>query len=591
MNSPYLELLKDRITLTTIPFTERGARLLLFQPEDAGTFQVRLAERWFETTGQSAGYTLRPLLIDDLQFGDAAGTPLDATVTTYPHRVDCDTSAGTIGITFAGDDTLIVTLPAGTLHISFEASMHAGDVDERGGVLHRDGDFARTLAYTTDATIVENRVTQHGEEIRRVALTVESDGDAALLVDYAYAEGDVVRTVPAAGAALDAAERRWHHWFDTVPAIREDAPWYEQYYYAWWIMRTGLLAPRGQLMREAMVPSKLYYIGAWQWDNYFHALAYRHVDSELAKDQIRVFLDHQCEDGMLPDAIHENEVVTRLPFPIDAAVTKPPLLGWAVWKIFAADGDTDFLEEVYAPLVRMHEWWLTQRVDDKTGLCAYHHPYSSGLDDNPLWDAGMPVVSPDLNTYLYLQSEALSHIAEVLGNEEDARRWSMQATQLLQSMFKALWDSDAGRFWALHDGERIDVHTPFNYYPLLTGKLPVQMSNPIVGHLADAGEFWARYPLATVALNDAAYDAETMWRGPVWINPNYLVHEGLQRAGYDELAGQLRRRTLELVTGQDDIYEYYNPETGQAPETAAPMFGWSAALFIDLAIQETRAGA
>jgi hypothetical protein len=39
---------------------------------------------------------------------------------------------------------------------------------------------------------------------------------------------------------------------------------------------------------------------------------------------------------------------------------------------------------------------------------------------------------------------------------------------------------------------------------------------------------------------------------------------------------------------QDDIYEYYHPETGERPPKAAPIFGWSAAVFIDLAIQASR---
>jgi hypothetical protein len=36
------------------------------------------------------------------------------------------------------------------------------------------------------------------------------------------------------------------------------------------------------------------------------------------------------------------------------------------------------------------------------------------------------------------------------------------------------------------------------------------------------------------------------------------------------------------------IYEYYNSLTGEAPETAADIFGWTAAVFIDLAIKASR---
>jgi len=92
----------------------------------------------------------------------------------------------------------------------------------------------------------------------------------------------------------------------------------------------------------------------------------------------------------------------------------------------------------------------------------------------------------------------------------------------------------------------------------------------------------------TVARDDPKYEPQTMWRGPTWVNVNYLLIEGLERSGYSELARDLRRRTLEMMMGEADIYEYYNPETGKRPSKAASLFGWSSALFIDLAIRESQ---
>jgi glycogen debranching enzyme len=76
-----------------------------------------------------------------------------------------------------------------------------------------------------------------------------------------------------------------------------------------------------------------------------------------------------------------------------------------------------------------------------------------------------------------------------------------------------------------------------------------------------------------------------MWRGPVWANINYFFVEALDQVGEHELAHTLRERTLALVLSQPSVYEYYNSETGQPPATAADTFGWTAAVFIDLAIQ------
>jgi putative isomerase len=109
-----------------------------------------------------------------------------------------------------------------------------------------------------------------------------------------------------------------------------------------------------------------------------------------------------------------------------------------------------------------------------------------------------------------------------------------------------------------------------------------------VAHLTNPKEFWPRYPIPSVALDDPKYDPNQMWRGPTWVNVNYLMIEGLWRNGFRDQARKLRRATLEMIGEHNDIYEYYHPETGEKPPDAASIFGWSSAIFIDLAIQETQ---
>jgi glycogen debranching enzyme len=93
--------------------------------------------------------------------------------------------------------------------------------------------------------------------------------------------------------------------------------------------------------------------------------------------------------------------------------------------------------------------------------------------------------------------------------------------------------------------------------------------------------------IPTVARNDPAYDPEAMWRGPAWANINYFFIEALQKAGETGLARELRDKTLNMIMDQPGIHEYYNPETGEPPAGAASMFGWTAAVFIELALQAT----
>jgi glycogen debranching enzyme len=584
LDSPYLALLKNRINMRQIPFSDRASRLLVFQSDHH--FTIRLAERWFKLQGQLAAYRERPPLIDNWTLTDGEGNTLEINLTTYPHRLDCSTRIGTFSLTFADSETLLITLPPCPCGIKFDANLDNVHPDRRGGVLRLTGDIRRNVAYTTDAHIIKDEARSLDPRSQSVQLLLDaSDGNKSFLLNITPRLG-FNRSIPNSAEALELAAGRWHDWFAAALPVAEE--YRSQYYYAWWVMRAGLISSRFYTTREAMTPSMIHYVGVWQWDAYFHALAYRHIDKHLAHDQIRIMLDHQREDGMIPDAVHDEGTVTHLDLPVDADVTKPPLLAWSAWKLYEEDGDSEFLSEIYEPIVRCNRWWYEKSDVDANGLCEYTHPFSSGLDDSPLWDDGMPVESPDLNTYLYLQQEALARIAAVIGEKNDVEMWQQSAQITVQRMLQSSWDPQAGVFWARRNGTRVNVLTPFNLFPLLTGRLPADVAARLVAHLTDEREFWSRYPVPTVAMNDPKYDPGVMWRGPTWVNVNYLLIEGLQRSGYPDLARELRRRTLEMLCAQDDIYEYYDPQTGRNPPKAASTFGWSSAVFIDLAIQAAR---
>jgi putative isomerase len=581
LDSPYLTLLRNRINLRQIPLSERGSRLLLFCSDSR--FNVRLAERWYKRTGELTAYRNRAPILDDLTFIDEEGRPLALEITTYPHCVECRSAVGSFTIAFLDPETLLVGLPPVRCGLRFQAHLDQAFPDRRGGVLRLTGDIRRNLAYTTNARVLRNDLASDGGDGNRVQLIVDaSGGDKALLVNITPRLG-FNRWVPRPLEAIEAAARRWHEWFAAAPPVRDE--YREQYYYAWWIMRAGLISTRYYLTREAMTPSKIHYVGVWQWDNFFHALAYRHVNLGLAQDQLRILLDHQREDGMIPDAVHDEGTVTHLTYPVEADVTKPPLIAWAAWKLYECDHDAEFLDEIYEPLVRWNRWWFTRNDLDGDGLCEYQHPFSSGLDDSPLWDDGMPVTSPDLNTYLCLQQEALSRIARVIGQDDDAEEWARRADALVANMVGRLWNGEAGLFLAHRMGKPVQVRTPFNLFPILTGRMPPAIADRLVSHLTNPQEFWPRYPVPTVALDDPKFEPWQMWRGPTWVNVNYLLVEGLARSGFGELAKELRSRTLRLIAGREDIYEYYNPESGLNAPRAASLFGWSAAVYIDLAIQ------
>ena len=68
-----------------------------------------------------------------------------------------------------------------------------------------------------------------------------------------------------------------------------------------------------------------------------------------------------------------------------------------------------------------------------------------------------------------------------------------------------------------------------------------------------------------MALNDpqfcATFDADLMWRGPVWGFTNWFVLTGLRLHGQDALAREIFDKWLALVQ-KSGIWEHYNPLDG-----------------------------
>jgi putative isomerase len=578
----FFNVLKNQIDIERVPFSSRGSRLLVFKHLDQDHLYIKLAERLTSVQPGLETYRFRSPYIQDLCFVDEEGMPLTYRLTTYPHALFFQTRLGNFVMAFSKGDTLAIGVPSNAhCGIRFRVSTQMWQQDERGGSLKA----VRNLAYQTNGRVLKNELSLE-REAYLVEFIVESDDDTAIHLNIRSDLQLDAAPVPFS-TTMAAARQRWQDWFASVPAVAK--PYKKRYYYAWWVMANNLVTPLGHVTHEAMMPSKVQYVGIWNWDTCFHTLAFRHVDPILARDQLRAMLACQLPDGMIPDAVYDEAVIDQIDHPIQAEVTKPPIMAWAALKLHEIDPDPDFLQEIYVPLVRWNAWWFSMNDDDVDGIVQYNHPYSSGLDDSPLWDYGMPVESPDLNTYLCVQMGSLAMMAEALGMKAESAMWRRRAAAIVRRMIEKFWDEEAGLFQALCGKQPVPVLTPFNLYPLWTGQLPAHICERLVAHLTHPDEFWGEYVIPSVARNDPHFDPETMWRGPVWVNINYVFVEALRQIGQYQLARELRDKTLRLIMNQPGISEYYNSETGLVPLAAAHTFGWTAAVFIDLAIQASQA--
>ena len=91
------------------------------------------------------------------------------------------------------------------------------------------------------------------------------------------------------------------------------------------------------------------------------------------------------------------------------------------------------------------------------------------------------------------------------------------------------------------------------------------------------------YAVATYDRTSEDYAPGSYWRGPVWLNVDWLLYRGLRRYGLESEANVLRESVLKLPA-KSGFREHYDAETGEGG--GAEDFGWSAAVLIDLAATE-----
>lgn len=413
---------------------------------------------------------------------------------------------------------------------------------------------------------------------------------------------DVAPVTTATAEQIEASVRRSRElvdgWLARCPQVRPEHR--SMTAFCWWVLGINTLRLGGAASGRCVVPSKLGYVGLWQWDAYFIAVGLRHGDVELAVEQLRIALEHQGPDGQLPDVVHEAGVLASsddlpeadlvtlraLGSPVmglgRVPLTKPPLTALAV-ELVAEQAGAELVEELSQAVARSQEWWFEHSDLDGDGVPEYSHPYSSGLDDSPVFDAVVPLESPDLTAYLSLQDSILAAWAHARGDEAAARRHRARAARLRDRLADRLgaggWVEPVGA------QEHAPSLTIVSLLAVLAPAAPAAVTDGVLRLLADPARFGGATPAPTVSRDDPAFAADRMWRGPVWVNTAWLLAHGLRLQGHDTEAGALEEAVLRLVLDAGGPAEYFNPDTRRRAAGATRCFGWSAALFIDLAVR------
>ena len=184
--------------------------------------------------------------------------------------------------------------------------------------------------------------------------------------------------------------------------------------------------------------------------------------------------------------------------------------------------------------------------------------------------ANFAVYDPFFTTLTILAERKLAEIAEDLKFESQAKE---RAERLLQGLESRLWSPELKRY------RYFDAISQRFEETYTSGSLsPVILGEEIKGYdallYALRSDFLREGGVPTVAPSSESYDPVCYWRGPIWVNMNWLFSHA------DET---IRQKTLALVD-KEGFWEYFNPENGKG--LGADQFTWTAALVLDLLSNE-----
>jgi hypothetical protein len=416
---------------------------------------------------------------------------------------------------------------------------------------------------------------------------------------------------------------------------------------------------------DHMVPSRLLYPHQWSWDAAFIAIGLAYVNPTRAWRDLHSLFEAQWPDGRVPHIVFDPSTAEDDYFPGPAlwnvpaygkrsahgstGLVQPPLHAVAAWEVYrraAAHGAACAHEArtelawLYPRLVAQQEYLTGRRDAGGAGLASIVHPWESGLDNSPAWDAAMSAVPADLalleryhrrdlevadashrptdvdysryvglvlsyrdggysdmdlaqrhafvvecpnfNSILGASETALARIAGVVGADPDVHH--RRARQITATIVDRLYDPQTRTFRArdVRTGSLSPARCISGLTPLLLPGLPAEHAAAIIRE-AQSARFGlpeqTELPAPSYDRTAADFDTLRYWRGPIWINVNWLLRRGMLLHGYLDEAEELRAAMLRLVHGSGH-FEYFHPNTGEG--IGAPSFSWTAALSLDL---------
>ena len=318
-----------------------------------------------------------------------------------------------------------------------------------------------------------------------------------------------------------------------------------------------------------------------------------------------------------------------------SGITQPPIIVTVIKKIVDQNkldqSQMKRIESIVKKLKKYLDWFYNYRDTSKIGLVSIIHPWESGLDNSPIWDSSLDKVKIDENLsyerrdlnvsrssnrplkkdydgYITLLnqfkknkynpskivSDSMFNVIDIGFNSiliratkdliELAKKFNLNFADLEnkilkseESLIKFYKDKDQSFFsYDFKNHKLINVDAISNYFILFANLQNQDINNKVIDKLKKYNSK-KEYFFTTVNPKDKTFEETRYWRGPVWINSNWIIYQGLKNKDI-KFAKLVKKITLKLLE-EKNFHEYYNYTNGAC--LGANNFSWSAALYLD----------
>ena len=494
-----------------------------------------------------------------------------------------NTNCGQISIVYADTNTIIGTVPSPAAVIALCEGRHTVTAD--GCItVQNTGDGEYTALMTQGDRFAFAFGSSEAEVRQKVRKGMQMDADAVIGKKRAFFEKN---------------------------GLPEDHPYAMLCAKCLSVMKSQLYSPEGRFRRIWSTPDRLPHMNLWLWDSVFHAIGHSNIDPALAEELILAVLDAQQENGFIPHMATPS---------LTSGITQPPVIGWGAWLVYQRSKNLAFLQRILDGNKMFLLWCRAHRRDTDEELYTWQTKNEErcrcdecGMDNSPRFDRITRLQAIDFSCFMANDTRFMARIAAELGDEENAAFFTNWHDAIKADINRKLWCQEDGFYYdydlsskALHK-----VRSVASFLPIFAGVCSKAQCDSLVACLNDPNAFGSAFAVPSISKQDATYGSD-MWRGPVWLNYNYMLIEGLKQYGELELAEKLLENTLAVVnewylkTGT--VYEFYDPENKKAPpllnRKGLPFepydftvryqsirdYGWTATLTLDMIKKETPCG-